>query len=201
MTDYTRVVGIDPSLTSTGVALVTKDGAHVRRIQSSGKRNDTIADRAQRIGRITGDLAPTTLFHPANDWLDRCTLAVIEKPAPSRGSQASKIDLYWLWGRVVEVAIRQCAGVALVPPSTRAKWATGKGNADKGAVAAAITRLRPDVELSCSDEADALCLALMGAQALGWTGGAQYRHDALAACEWPADIAARVLRPYETEAS
>ena len=61
------------------------------------------------------------------------------------------------------------AGVPVlpVPPSCRAKYATGKGNAGKDEVLLAVARRYPHAPVGGNDEADALVLAAMGARLLG----------------------------------
>jgi Holliday junction resolvasome RuvABC endonuclease subunit len=155
---FARVVGIDVSLTSTGVAVHHQDGTMATdTIATKGKRGDTLVDRSQRIGFILGWV---------NDWLYPADLVVIEGPAGAAPG-GSTWDRAGLWWAIVIKAMDQCS-VAVVAPPTRAKWATGNGRADKAAVAVAMSKRAPEVELANSDEADALALAWMGAQWLGW---------------------------------
>ena len=55
-----------------------------------------------------------------------------------------------------------------IPPASLKMYATGKGNASKDAVLAAAIRRYPDVEFDGNDAADALILAAMGADHLGF---------------------------------
>ena len=55
----------------------------------------------------------------------------------------------------------------MCPPTSRATYATGKDNAGKDAVLAAVVRRYPDVDVTGNDEADALVMAAMGARLLG----------------------------------
>ena len=155
---FSRVVGIDLSLASTGLAVYYPDGrAAVDSIKTVGKRGDSLADRAARIALI----ADTVML-----WPGTTDLIVVE--APSFGAAGgSTWDRAGLWWEVVGRSVR-LARVATVNPTTRAKWAAGSGRSDKAAVAAAIARRMPNVDLANSDESDALALALMGAQWLGW---------------------------------
>ncbi|WP_211355193.1 hypothetical protein [Blastococcus colisei] len=96
---------------------------------------------------------------------DETALVVVEGLAYSRttGKAAERAGL---WHLVVE----RLDGVvpwAQVPPTARAKYATGKGNAAKDAVLAAVVRRFPDVEVTGNDQADALVLAAMGLDHLG----------------------------------
>jgi Holliday junction resolvasome RuvABC endonuclease subunit len=66
------------------------------------------------------------------------------------------------------------------------KWATNSGRADKSDVAVAMARLWPSVDAESNDGWDALALAHIGAQALGWDVPSRAHHTpALAKVEWP----------------
>lgn len=196
------VIGVDSSLTATGRAAVS-DGqvVDVRVVRSTGRRADDVTTRRKRIASLAADVTRLPSWALAADagsmrWCEPPGLVVIEGPShASRGG--SPWDRAGLWWAILDRWDK--TPVAVVPPSCRAKWACGKGNADKAAVAAVAARLCPDVDLPSSDAADALILALMGAHALGERPDLDtaYRRDALLKCEWPTDIAQRVLRPYE----
>ena len=167
-----RVLGLDLSLTSAGLARV--GGAHV-----ALRRARPPADLGLGHERLQWLLREVALFTDGVGLFEgRCHLAVIE--GLSYGSvSASGFDragLFWmvrhqLWGMGVPYAI--------VAPKTRAKWLTGNGNAEKDeCLAAAISRfpLRlfrdPDDDppddprgIRGNDVADALTLAAMGAAA------------------------------------
>lgn len=172
------VIGIDLSLVSTGVATVLPGGqAYTRSVTSTGKRDDSLADR---VGRIRG------LAEDITDGAADCDLVVIEAAAYSRGAGSGSWDRAGLWWAVVQRLASRGVPVALCAPSTRAKWAAGTGKADKAAVAAAMARLFPDVEIANSDEADALALAHIGAVHAGYPVATLARHDtkAMAAVKW-----------------
>ena len=175
-----RIVGIDLSLTSTGIAVITQraDGtciANTITITSRGKRDDQLPQRHTRLRDIAQQIAHTTTG---------AVLAGIEGPSyGSRGGSA--LDRYGLWWNVTGRLLDQHVPVAICAPTTRAKWATGRGNADKPEVTAALTRLWPDLELN-GDTADALAIAHACAQRLNWNVPILQRHrDALSAIKWP----------------
>jgi len=184
------VLGIDPSLTGTGVARIYKDGTvFVNHFGRKGRRNETLIDRAARVRFIMQSV--TGWIYGANCWglavnsmgETLPVLTVIE--APSHGSRGgSAWDRAYLWWELVnKVAVDR---VATCVPATRAKWATGTGRSDKAAVSAAVARLWPLIELDCSDCADALALATIGAQHLGWDVPRLARHEScLAVVKWP----------------
>ena len=172
------VVGLDLSLTCTGIARITTPGPVVTAIsiQSTGRRADTLVDRARRID---------TLADKIMEGIGDADLVVME--GPSYGSQGgSPVDRHGLWWAVVGALVRSGVPVAVCAPATRAKALAGHGRADKAAVAAAVCRLYPDVELCNSDESDAVALAHLGAVWLSLPVPTLVRHrEALVAIQWP----------------
>ncbi|GEL48081.1 hypothetical protein CHO01_31970 [Cellulomonas hominis] len=153
------VVGLDLSLTSTGVALIAHD-LSVRTVleKSKGTRADTITARRARLR----DLADRVLA--------RCTgatLAAIEAPAYSQAAGAGSHDRSGLWWLVVDGLVSAGVPVIQISPSSRPTYATGKGNSGKDAVIIAVTRRYWGVEIADNNEADALVLGAMGARLLG----------------------------------
>jgi crossover junction endodeoxyribonuclease RuvC len=152
-----KVIGLDLSLTSTGVAVATQDGAVTDRITSKPVPNATLEDRDVRLYAIerrvmeyvTGDV----------------DLVVVEGPSygSTTGHQHDRAGLWWL---VVDALFRRGQRVVEVPPSSRMKYATGRGNASKDDVLSAVIRRYPHVDVNGNDEADALILAAMGARHL-----------------------------------
>jgi crossover junction endodeoxyribonuclease RuvC len=152
-----KVVGLDLSLTCTGVAVATQNGAITDRITSKPTPNATLADRAVRIGLITARVV---------DFVRGADLVIIEGPtyATSTGSQHDRSGLWWL---VVNRLIAGTMPVVEVSPTTRCRYATGRGNASKDDVLSAVIRRYPHIDVNGNDEADALILAAMGARHLG----------------------------------
>ena len=158
-----RVVGLDLSLTSTGVAVVDDEpadgvGRVVGRVTSSGKATATLRERHHRLQLLCQRVA--ALAWPSN-------LVVVEGPSFGQHRQGGQHDRAGLWWLVVSTLHDVGVPVVEVPPSVRSKYATGAGNASKDAVLAAVVRRYPDVEVRGNDEADALVLAAMGARHLG----------------------------------
>lgn len=177
-----HVVGIDLSLTATGIAHAYTGAAVVETITSIGKAGATLADRAARLDHLT-----TTIL----ENLGNAQLVVIEGPAYSR-SNPGMHDRSGLWWLVVDALRHRAYPTAVVTPTGRAKYATGKGNAGKDQVLLAVARRYPDVEVTNNNEADALVLAAMGARHLGHA----LEHDlpkthltAMDAAAWPDDTA------------
>ncbi len=155
-----RVMGLDLSLTGTGVAVVGGSGVEVL--------------RTVRAGKLTGH-ARLDLVLAAIDAADRganLDLVVIE--GPSYGNQGDgkrqrghheRAGLWWI---VAHGLYRSRRPYAVASPAARAKYATGDGRANKAAVLAAVRELYADLAAPRNDnEADALVLAAMGVDRLG----------------------------------
>jgi crossover junction endodeoxyribonuclease RuvC len=189
----TKVVGLDLSLTSTGVAVFSAhngagwpiDTTDYRTIGSKGKRGDSVQQRRGRINAIVREI---------RDLAESADLAVVEGPSiMSKGG--SNWDRAGLWWGVVDTLGDDGIPVAVAAPTVVKKFATGRGNADKAAVAASLARLLhlwPDFNDGMSNDLwDAVALALMGAQRLGFD--VEYRaHQAavLESVEWPETLRA-----------
>jgi crossover junction endodeoxyribonuclease RuvC len=153
------VIGIDLSLASTGVALVNGATVETFRIQSKGTKTDTVAERVTRLADITGRL---TQLIPADT-----DLVVVEAPSLGQSRQAGehlRAGLWWQLAIALHVNGHQ---VVEVPPALLKKYATGRGNAAKDEVLAAVVRRYPQVNVNGNDISDALVLAAMGARSLG----------------------------------
>lgn len=158
-----KVLGVDPSLTATGLATAYPGGELVAEVEGrKGKLGEDLATRAARLS--------TLVLHVAEHvgvWRGPAPVLVVIE-GPSHGSRGgSAWDRAGLWWGIVNACLGKGALVAVCSPSTRAQWATGKGNADKAAVAARVAKLT-DADLPSADHADAAALALIGAHRLGW---------------------------------
>ena len=168
MIDY-KVVGIDLSLTSTGLASAG-DEVKLLRIQSKAPKTPrhprtnkplppTLEQRRERLGLLCAKILTFVM-------LEQPDLACIEQPAYSRnvGSGHDRSGLWWL---VVNALFANGIPTVEIGPNQRAKYATGKGTDDKDKVLAATIRRYPDVDVTGNDVADALLLAAMGRRRLG----------------------------------
>lgn len=178
-----RVVGVDSSLSSTGVAswiladptlgpqLVGAEAITTMRV------GNTHADRAWRVRRIA---------HEVEQWTRHAdTLMVIENLGFSRSSTTNASDLAHLWWTIISRHVEFGQPAAIVGVGTLKKWTTGSGRADKAYVAAVVARMCPTVDVVSSDVSDALALSLLGQHLIGWRGEpAAYRRDSLAKVAW-----------------
>ena len=179
------VAGVDLSLTSTGIARARFEAelmtSVVRRIESKGKAGASLRDRATRIERLV-----QTVFDETHD----AGLVVVEGPSygSARESSGSRHDRSGLWWRTVDAILADGRDVVEVPPSVRAKYATGAGNAGKDAVLAAAVKRYPLWDITGNDVADAVILAAMGARHLGHPIDSlpQLHLSAMTKVRWPA---------------
>lgn len=157
-TPVARVVGIDSSLTGSGVVRIDERGIAVATIGSKGRKIDSLADRTTR---LRGNVRRVLDF--ALDGLDRqargpLPVFAIEAPIPTPGGhQHDRSGQWWL---LVHLLSKEGLVVEIAPTSLKL-YATGKGNADKDAVLAAAIRTFPDVDVQGNDVADGLWLAAM----------------------------------------
>ena len=167
-----RVAGLDISLTGTGIATL----GGTTRVPTTGHRRDTIVQRNQRMRHITD-----TVLTDVGD----VHLACVE--GPSHHSVGGSVwDRGGLWWMIVSALCARDIPVAIVPPMSRAKYATGKGTSRKAAVLDAA-QARYGAILPTDDEADALILRAMG---LHWLGQPlaevpDGHRAALAGVQWP----------------
>ncbi|MGG7510871.1 hypothetical protein [Plantibacter sp. YIM 135249] len=159
MTTHRNVVGIDLSLTSTGLAIW--DGESVRTSVIKSKTDaGTVESFLDRTAGIASAIENEADLHASD-------LIVIEGLSMhSKSSSLDKIFGNW-WLCLSQLAPQVDSPVVIVTPSQRAMYATGKGNASKDTVLLAVARRYPDVPIKDNNEADALVLAAMGARWLG----------------------------------
>lgn len=152
-------VGIDLSMTSTGIATIHGDQITTSRVTSKPTRGDT-GTESNRLRLIVREI----LEHvPYSD----VTYVGIE--GPSYGSQGNgqhiRGGLWWLLRGELD---HWDIDTIIVPPASVKKYATGKGNAGKDEVLAAVIRRYPQVDVRGNDEADALAIAALTARYHGF---------------------------------
>lgn len=188
-----RVVGLDLSLTATGVAngngVPETLTSRLKGCQRLAEIRDAVLDccafgwmpdpGCDFPGPHDRDFSGAVVTHVSRP------LVVIEGYAfAARNSHAHALGEL---GGVIRLALHE-AGVPYVdvPPSSLKKYACGKGNANKGEMLAAAIR-RLDYEGASDNEADALWLRAMGLDALGCpvVKLPEAHRAALAKVEWP----------------
>lgn len=172
-----HVVGVDLSLTSTGIAVYdTKPGWwRFGNPKTVGHRQDTWARQTRRVYRLAERICATVPSH---------ALVVVEGPSFNSVSTSvwERAALYYqltIWLQDLEIP------VAVAAPKTLKLWATGTGMAGKKSVQNVAEQFVGQ-KLANNDVADATILALMGMHRLGLIDppGA-WRSKAIDRIEWP----------------
>lgn len=185
------VVGLDLSLTGSGVA-VYRDERHPRlQVIGSAPAGASIKDRWKRLGgqaeAIFEFIEPGWLEDSAFVSLGERSLCVVEQPAYAQ-TQGSQHDRSGLWWAVMSEMAEAFDLVAEVPPSTLKKFATGKGNASKAEMMARTAQDFPGQPFKDDNDSDALWLATMGRAHidadLAGVSMTKYRTEALKAVGW-----------------
>lgn len=168
------VAGLDLSLSSTGIAL---SSGLLKRIESTADKEVTLASRSARLSSLADQVVLT---------VKDADLVVIEAPAYSRQGAAAH-DRSGMWWLVVANLRDRGVDVVEVPPTGRAKYAAGAGNAGKDKVLAAMVRRFPSWDVDGNDVADALALCAMGCDAAGYplVEMPALHRAALRAISWP----------------
>lgn len=193
-------VGIDPSLTSTGVAVLV-DGrpAHYGRYGRPGQNGASYTTRSRRVRRMIREVTEAAFAGGKPD------VFVIEEHPYAVGNQGNEFDRAAVWHGVFgNMDAREVPGV-VVNNSTAKAWVTGIGNPGKNGVIEVIdewfaghidpplAKWRKTVDHP-DDVADALGFATMGAYKLGdpLPFEPKERHrTALALLPWPKIARAR----------
>lgn len=153
-----RVVGIDPSLTGTGVA-VAGDEITVQVIDSTGHTAASLTERWARMTTIRARVSQIVReTEPA--------LVVIEAPALD-ARHGAHLDRDGLWWMLVDEMFLGDISLVAAPPKSVKKFATGNGNASKDQMVAALARAFPDVDLIDNNGSDALAMAAFGRELTG----------------------------------
>lgn len=170
------VLGVDPSLTATSRCLVI-DGVPYLRVTCTEPKTGKDDEKLERMRFQVDEIV---------EWSVKAHVVVIEGLSHASRGSATR-DLAGLWWMMMDRLRHHDVCVAVCAPQTRAKWATGKGNAPKFVVGQHIGKRWPDIELRDDNEADSLALASM---ALHLTGQLPWQPtkpqtEALEALSWP----------------
>ena len=154
-----RVVGIDPSLTRTGIAIV-EDGV-LGEVASFGPRKGTLAARLTALSDfmdrfLTRYMVPTVSTVAIEDQIH---VQVGKRGAGEMTHQNSKTLM--VAGIAIGVAQEFGAKILFIRPQDAKIAALGKGfgNATKAEVRAALTKLR-GIHFQNDDESDAAAIAI-----------------------------------------
>jgi Holliday junction resolvasome RuvABC endonuclease subunit len=191
------VVGIDPSLTKTGIGLVNTDGravgchiSHRRPVEKAKRAKNglpptpTLEER-----RLCIQLAADDVF---TEVKGADLVVIYDPPAGAKTAGAARLDIPAHWWEIVTKLLRAQVPVARLLDVSARKAITGprpRGESRetvKMQTALAIQKLYPDVVIESEDVADALAAAHVGAVALGWNVPTLARHSDVKWSEFPA---------------
>jgi crossover junction endodeoxyribonuclease RuvC len=173
------VIGLDVSLTSTGLIALAKSGDIVRsRVIESPPCGPSVRSRMRRIEKIVTEIKTE---------IESLRPSIICIEAYSYGSNtpgnAARIEL---GGLLRYVICANCGEVHEVAPSTLKKFACGKGNAKGKTLVAVALSQRYGVTFQTDDEYDAYALARMALQIAGYDKPAnESQREAIAAATQP----------------
>lgn len=165
----TQYVGLDLSLTSTGLAMFYPDGnndvyttlvpskpkATGPAVEKRGKlvRTETYADKLRRFQAIAAVI---------RDQIAYGATVYIEGPSYASVGQATH-DIAGSWWNTYRMLSEEMGClVHVIAPSIVKQYATGKGNAAKDVVMAAVIKRYPDIDILNNDVADATALLALG---------------------------------------
>lgn len=162
ITTAPTVIGLDTSLTGTGIAS-SRGWCHVIGYTRTRTKDPGITQlpHPARLTAMKGvrDQVLTTIGRP--------DLVVLELPAPSRSGGGAH-ERAWLWWECYDRLTQADIPIALMSTGQRALYATGKGNASKNAVVDAVARRWPAWTTEGDDNAaDAVTLMAAGRD---WAG-------------------------------
>jgi Holliday junction resolvasome RuvABC endonuclease subunit len=172
----TAVVGLDLSLTCSGVTYIDGPAIDPRRVQTS--KASGVLEEWRRI-RTAASRVVRLVPAPCLVVVEWASYGSKYGAGDERGAHR------WL---VVGTLAELGCEVVKVSPKQRAKYATGDGNADKKAVVAAMRDRHPGVAIPDDNVADSLALAAMGSRWLGNpVDGATSRaqEQVMRAVRWP----------------
>jgi len=154
---YETVVGIDPSLSSSGIIVINREGQIVsNQTIKSPPSGSLLVDRMLRIEKIVREVMQI---------VSAASPSVICIEAYSLGSNmpgvAARVEL----GGLLRYALfRATTKIYEVAPTTLKKWATGKGNCEGKIPVVVALMKRYQVEFSSDDLYDAYALARIAFQ-------------------------------------
>jgi len=146
------ILGLDPSLSSTGWGIVAKSGNRLSHIANGQIRTDPKAPLAERLVLLDRELTDVIARH-------RPDAAAVEEVFVNKNPQ-STLKLGQARGVCLLAAAR--AGLPVAEYATRLvkKAIVGTGGAEKAQVQAMLGVLLPGVKLAGADAADALAVAI-----------------------------------------
>lgn len=156
-----RVVGIDLSLNSTGVAVIGPDGTfeHVGTVLGTTPHAGDLVKLYERLDAIFDGIEALVGGFRQND------LVIIEKALSHYSGAFGEVIANW--HNVVGNLTRRGVTVIPIAPATRAVYGSGGGKSDKSQVVLQVERRFPTAKVANNDEADGVVLAAIGRHLAG----------------------------------
>lgn len=177
-----HVIGVDPSLTGTGIA--SSHGWCQTRGYVKPKSKDPSITQLPHRHRL---IAMTRLADEITTLIGQPDLVVMEAPAFTRSGGGAH-ERAWLWWELYRHMAQNQVPVAIMTIQSRLMYATGKGSGTKGAVIDAVSRRWPMFATGGNDNlADAVVFCAAGMDQAGHALAvvpATHRR-ALEAVAWP----------------
>lgn len=204
-----HIVGIDPSISSTGVARIRPgEVVAVATVTSKPERG---ARYPETLNRLRG-MCRRIIEEARRDMQEGDVLVVVieapifgtvtdseGKPIGSAGQAHTRAGLWWMLYHLLE----KMALMVVVEPTKLKRYVTRKGNAPKDLVFATMIRNFPDVGIMDNNQADALGLASMAARELGFPMEPSVQRvdpGALEGVNWPDHITQRRIQNGKAQA-
>ncbi|MBU8834455.1 crossover junction endodeoxyribonuclease RuvC [Mycolicibacterium goodii] len=195
------VMGIDSSLTRTGITVLTQDRNGVARpkvLKDCGyslpdtagfdESADRIVSQARTVARVLDKFPPA--------------LVLIEAMIPPKNALPSYLERGALWYSLWYEFRARNIPRALIQPTTLKAWATGYGRAEKEDILGEVSKWWPAIPVANHDIADSAVCAAMCAMRLGWKLPFETRRrhiEGVVTVRWPDELAPFTLRPAPVE--
>ena len=161
-----HIVGIDPSLSGTGVCRIRPEDAEpitFDLIDSKPIPNAGYIDTLVRMRNIAG-----RVIRAARVGMEEGDVLVVIMEGPifgqSTGQYHTRAGLWWILYHLLE----KLGAFVIIEPTRLKRYVTGKGNAPKDVVFSTVVRNFPHLGIMDNNIADAIGLACMGARELGY---------------------------------
>ncbi|WP_263310041.1 hypothetical protein [Brachybacterium atlanticum] len=155
------IAGIDPSLTSTGVAIVrSPERVETATVASKppAAGTETVRSRFERMEQLAAKIL---------GLVDNADLVGIESPAYGMRNAGKVHDRSGLWWWIVGQLEAHGVPVVEVSPPSRMMYATGKGNVGKDLVLVTAAATYKQATITGNDVADAVVIAAMVSRLAG----------------------------------
>jgi len=152
------ILGLDPSLSSTGYGLIRADGNRLTHIANGQLKTDAKEPLPRRLAHLAAQLETLLANHPPD-------AAAAEEIFVNKNPQ-STLKLAQARGVVLMIAARSGIEVGEYAARLVKKAVVGTGGAEKAQVHAMVQRLLPGVPIVGPDAADALAVAITHAHHL-----------------------------------